>query len=154
MNPRPITVPADLSLQALVDGYLLGKNLWAVPVVDQLGRFVGLVCADKLKRIPVERWATTSVGEIMTPYAQLRRLRPEDVLAGTVAAGRAHDFTPRPVVEGDRLVGLLSHADLLRHQQIRAALAPAPPGPVDPPADPPEAPQRRGADGRLTPLAG
>ncbi|MGH7340277.1 MAG: site-2 protease family protein, partial [Candidatus Rokuibacteriota bacterium] len=53
MTPVPQTVPADISLQALMDGYFLRRRFLSYPVEDR-GRPVGIVTLNQVKEVPGE----------------------------------------------------------------------------------------------------
>jgi hypothetical protein len=55
MNPKPPTVPADISLQQLVDAYFLPAGL-RYALVTQGEELVGLVTLDAIRHIPRDQW--------------------------------------------------------------------------------------------------
>lgn len=134
MNPRPVTIGPQSSLRELVDDYLLRHNVRVLPVVDSLGQLLGLITTSDLHRIPADRWSVTAVGAVMTPTTRLRTVRPDDDIQVAMAQLRAEDHNQLPVVEGERLAGLLTRSDILRYLQIRADLGSNREQPPSPPA--------------------
>jgi CBS domain-containing protein len=74
----------------------------------------GMVALSDLQRVPRERWNVTSVEEVMTPRRELVMVPPsEDAYVALRKLGQ-HDLAQLPVVQGDRLVGLLRRSDVTR----------------------------------------
>lgn len=137
MPPRVLCVTADVSIESL-EGLLLDQGISGVPVVDALGRPVGVVSKTDLVREhhengadgflldELERPARAKLGsgvhvvpssdgtveDIMTP---LPMSLPESASIATAAALMSHEGVHRlPVVSDEnRVVGILSAFDLL-----------------------------------------
>ncbi len=120
MDPAPATVEPGVSLADLEDA-LYHYRLSAVPVTER-DELVGCVTVSDMKRLPRERWAETSVGEIMRPCAS----------DNTVGAGEdafeafqrmAKSGNRRLLVADDgRLAGILSMRDMMEYLAIRMDL--------------------------------
>jgi Zn-dependent protease len=61
MNANPVMVPANMSLQKLVDDLLLPHG-WRSAFVMQLDQLVGLITLRDIRHIPREHWGQTPVG--------------------------------------------------------------------------------------------
>ena len=122
MENEPITVPADLTLRDMVDDYVLHRNLRALPVVDQEGNVAGLVTVIDLKKVSRERWDTTTVGEVMTPAHELVAVGPQTNAGEALQAMGQRDINQVPVLEGGRLVGLLTRSNMIRYLHLREEL--------------------------------
>jgi predicted transcriptional regulator len=70
MNPKPATVPANISLQQLVDASLLPGAL-RYALVMQADQLVGLITLSEIRQIPRERWAQVPVSQVMIPLSRL-----------------------------------------------------------------------------------
>ena len=77
-------------------------------------RVAGLIQADALRSLSRARWHTTPAGELMTPTARVRVIGPEEDAASILQTMEAEDLSCLPVVEGGRLVGLVSREGLAR----------------------------------------
>jgi Zn-dependent protease/CBS domain-containing protein len=121
MSPAPITVPITISIQQLVDEYMLPRAVRSVPVVhgDQLA---GLITLADVRRVPRDRWAQTRVGEVMIPVERLAVAHPAESLNEVMPHMAAPDVNQLPVVEDGRLVGILSRDAILRYIEIRRGL--------------------------------
>jgi Zn-dependent protease/CBS domain-containing protein len=115
------TVSDDLTLQQLVDDYILRRHEHSFPVVYG-GILRGIVCLHDVKTVPRERWPFTKVSEVMTPWVELETVSPGDGGSTILARLSARDVRQLPVVEGQRLIGLLHRSDVLRYLQVRTAL--------------------------------
>lgn len=115
------TVSGDITLQQLVDEYVLRRREHSFLVAD--GSLLrGIICLHDVKTVPRERWPSTRVGEVMTPWAELETVSPGDDGSAVLARLNARDIRQLPVVEGERLIGLLRRSDVLRYLQVRTAL--------------------------------
>lgn len=126
MNRRPRTVRPETSLEGLLER-LLGQIEGCFPVVDKNQRLVGIVTESDVLQVlhpmipqkimgSVLREAMKStantVGEIMTkrPVA----VDPSMTIGEALNLMSAHKLRRLPVVEGEKLVGLLSFRDIIK----------------------------------------
>ena len=88
------------------------------------GRVVGLVQAHAFGSLRRDRWPTTPAGQLMTPTAAVRVVGPEEDAASILQTMEADDLSCLPVVEGGRLLGLVSREGVARllvgHQELTA----------------------------------
>ncbi len=115
------TVSGDLTLQQLVDEYLLRRREHSFPVADG-GYLRGIICLQDVKTVPREKWPFIRVSEVMTPLEELETVSPDDDGNIVLARLNSRDVRQLPVVEGERLIGLLRRSDILRYLQLRMAL--------------------------------
>lgn len=121
MNPRPVAVPANISLQKLVDEYFLPLGLRAAPVTQ--GEYLaGWIMLSDIVRVPQERWSITPVGYVMRLLEQVPVASPEQPLQGVLQMMDTQDIDQVPVVADGRLVGLLSRELINRYLQERQSL--------------------------------
>lgn len=111
---RAVTpVVPELSVDALVRDHLMASEQRAFPVVAD-GVFLGLVCLEDVRRAPRDRWHETSVRDVMTPRERLVTLAPDDEAERALRLLGQGDFDQLPVLEGDRLLGLVQRRGLMR----------------------------------------
>ena len=124
MSPAPMTAPANISLQQLVDGYLLPHGVRAIPVVrgdDQ--QLDGLITLADIRHVAREQWPQTPVGHAMVPLERLHAVRPQQNLNDALPLMTGRDVNQLPVVDdAGRLVGILSRDAILRYVEIRRGL--------------------------------
>lgn len=121
MNTSPPTVPANISLQKLVDDFLLPHG-WRSAFVMQVDQLVGLITLSDVRHTPREQWGQTPVGHAMTSLERLHVASPQQNLKEVVSLMVAQDVNQLAVVQEDRLVGVLSRQDVMRSLQIRQDL--------------------------------
>lgn len=116
-----MTVPRSLSIQELVDEYILKKKERVFLVTDD-GSLEGIVCLEDVKRTPKEKWTQLSVGEVMTPKEKLEAVSPS--ADGTMILNKltTRDIHQIPVVEGEKVAGIICRSDILRFIMLRSEL--------------------------------
>jgi Zn-dependent protease/CBS domain-containing protein len=121
IRPDPTSVPPDLTVDRLVDDYLLVGNRRAVPVALD-GRVVGMVTVSDIQKMPAEERARTRVEEIMGGRDGVVSVGPRDSLRHAIDRLAEGDFEQLPVLDHGALVGVLSRAAVLRQLELRRAL--------------------------------
>jgi Zn-dependent protease/CBS domain-containing protein len=121
MNPTPITVPANISLQELVDNYFLPRGLRSALVIqdDQLA---GLITLGDIRHVPREQWGQVLVGHVMIPLDRLHVVSPQQNLNDVLPLMVSRDVNQLPVMENGRLVGVLSRDAIMRYLEVRRSL--------------------------------
>ncbi len=135
MTPPPEVAPASLSVQQVVDEYLLRSGQRTIPVVadqaDQDGqhRLIGLVTLRDVRRLPREQWSSTPIGAVMTPVAQLKTAQPAQPLGDAVTAMMQAGVNQLPVIGGagdgrggGQLVGMLTLEAVVERLALRRDL--------------------------------
>jgi Zn-dependent protease len=121
MNTQPVTVPAALSIQELVEDYLYRHHFKMFPVMRG-ERLVGCVRIPEVKNIPREAWGETTVGEIASPVCAENAIAPETDTMKALALMRQSGTTRLLVVQGERLVGIVTLKDLLNFFALKIEL--------------------------------
>lgn len=121
LRPDPTTVPPGLPLTQLIDEVLLPGNRRAVPVALD-GRLVGMVTISDLVDVPLVDRSTARVSDVMGGRSGVVTVSPVDTLSYAIELLGKHEFEQLPVLEGERLVGSLTRADVMRQLQLREAL--------------------------------
>lgn len=121
MNPSPITVPANISLQKLLDDYFLPRGLRSA-MVTQLDQLAGLITLADIRSIPREQWSEVPVGHAMIPVDRLHVVSPQQSLNDVLPLMAGRDVNQLPVVQDGRLVGVLSRDAIVRYMEVRRDL--------------------------------
>ena len=138
MTPDPITVSPETEITQAA-GLLLEKSINGVPVMDESGRLVGILCQSDLiaqqKALPLPSFFTllegfialpsmkqmekevgkitaSTVSQAMTPNPVT--VKPDTGLAAAAALMVDNNFHTLPVMDGDQLVGIVGKEDILR----------------------------------------
>ncbi len=117
-----VPVPPDMTMDHLVGQLMLVGHGRCYPIVagEELLGLITLTDAQKLDR---EHWPTTSVYRAMTPFEKLQTVPPEESATAVLQLMNEKDVNQVPVVDGRRIVGIISRADILRLIQVRRAVA-------------------------------
>lgn len=121
MNRVPTTVPANISLQKLVNEYFLPQGLRSALVMqgDQLG---GLITLGDIRHVPQEEWGQTAVGFVMIPREKLHSVSPWQDLNDVLPLITTNDVNQLPVLDNGQLVGVLTRDTILRYIEIHRSL--------------------------------
>jgi len=115
------TVPPDLSIQKLVDEFILRHRDRGFLVIEG-GLVQGIVCLDDIKKMPRERWANTTIREIMITKNQLEKVSPGDDAGVALSKLTAKNIHQIPVVQENRVKGILRRNDILNYLQLHSDL--------------------------------
>jgi len=121
MNPRPVTVPANISLQRLVDDYILPSGIRAAPVMQE-DSLAGLITLSDIGRVERENWAHTPVGHVMRPLEQITVVSPAQPLYEALQKMVSQDINQLPVIQDGHLVGLLNRESIVRYLHVYQSL--------------------------------
>ncbi|UCG83240.1 MAG: site-2 protease family protein [Dehalococcoidia bacterium] len=105
------TVPAEMSLEDLGNGYLLPGGPRCALIGGRDG-LAGVITINDLKDVPQRRWSTTSAAEVMAPVEKMVVVRPEDdglTVLEKIGEGRAEILL---VESGGSILGIIDRYHL------------------------------------------
>ncbi len=114
-------VSGEITVQDLVDDYILKKKERVFFVVDK-DNIQGIVCLDDVKATPRGEWPLKKVADIMTPREKLLFVSPEADGNKILNSITAKDIHQVPVIEGDKILGIICRTDILRFIKLRSEL--------------------------------
>ena len=121
MTATPTAVPPSINIAQLIDDYIYRYQHKMFPVVED-GRLAGCVSMRDIKAMPRERWASTTVSAIMQPCSAATAIRPDaDALEALSVMNRTQNGRLL-VIEGDRLVGVVTLKDMLKFLSLKLEL--------------------------------
>ena len=121
MNRAPIMVPADISLQKLVDDYFLRYGIRSA-LVTQDDQLVGLITLSDIRHVPREQWGQVPVSRVMIPLNRLHVVSPQQSLNDVLPLMVSRDVNQLPVMQDGRVVGVLSRDAIMRYLEIKRSL--------------------------------
>jgi Zn-dependent protease/CBS domain-containing protein len=121
MNPKPVTVPANISLQQLVDTYFLPGGL-RYALVMQADQLVGLITLSDIRHIPREQWGQVLVSYAMIPLERLHVVSPQQTLSDVLPLMAGRDVNQLPVVQNGTPVGIVSRDAIVQYLEVRRGL--------------------------------
>ncbi len=111
MQRNLVTIGADAPLSEAIR-LLMEHRVSGLPVVEGDMRLVGILTEkDLLRLLYEERGAVTCVGDLMT--REMRAFDADTPLEQVCDCLMANHFRRVPILDGGRLVGLISRADLM-----------------------------------------
>jgi CBS domain-containing protein len=109
------TVPPSATIEEMFWQHLVGTRQRSIPVADG-ERYLGMVSADDVATVERAAWSTTMVADVLRPD------RPVATLDWTVARALRTmdqaDVDRLAVVDGERYVGVVTAADVVRLEEI------------------------------------
>lgn len=125
MDPVPMTLPSDLTVQQLADHIAQGEAAYvrhqAFPIVDEHGRLSGIITRGDLLRA-LETTSGESLSVCQAGTQLLVVTYPDEMLHDALHKLLAHDIGRLPVVRREapqQLVGYLSRGAILRARQSK-----------------------------------
>jgi Zn-dependent protease len=121
MNPEPIVVPPQIDLRTWVEDYVYRYHRKTFPVSSN-GHVEGYITTRALAGLPRSEWEHRTVEEVMERDIAPVSIAPEaDALDALTRMQRTH-LSRLMVLDGDRLVGIVSLKDLLRFLHLKLEL--------------------------------
>ena len=120
MTADPTVAPASMTVDAFLEEFALRHRFSAFPLVGRDGALEGLVTLTRLKAVPPERRASTTVRDIACPMPEVPVAAPDEPIVDLL--GRMSEATDgRALVLADgQLVGLVSPTDISRTVSLAA----------------------------------
>jgi Zn-dependent protease len=127
MTAEPHTAPGWITVEDFIQRYVLGDRHSAYPVADRDGSIAGLVTLRQLRDVAAGRRATTSVQEIALPLSSVPTATPLEPLSALIERLAAAGHGSRAlVIDGGKVVGIVTPSDLARLIDVYRLAHPAP----------------------------
>jgi len=121
MSGDCVVVPPDMTIDHLVNGNILTSGRRCFPVGSG-SQIMGLMTLHNVKEVPRDQWNTETVKEAMTPFDKLRWVRPDAELSSVLRILTEDNINQVPVVEDNKIIGMVSRENLLNFVNIRSRL--------------------------------
>ncbi len=122
MRENPVTVDERMNLSDLVSDYFYRYHFNSFPVTGGQ-HLAGLVHINQVKGVPRDKWASTTVGEVMTPQSEISTVAPSEEVFQAMRRMTEAGRQKVPVVKDGRLVGILTSRDILELFRVKSDLA-------------------------------
>jgi len=113
MTKSVVTVPANLTLNKLVDEYFFRFRYTSFPVVED-DTLLGLIMLHDVKGIERERWPQVTAREIMIPISGQLLINKKAEVTEALAKMANNGIGRLLVIEDSKLIGILSQRDVMR----------------------------------------
>jgi Zn-dependent protease len=120
MTREPVTTPPDLTLAEFVDQIVWTRRHTTYPVTED-GTALGLLPFRRVAEVPRPEWSARRVRDCMIPRADVPIVAEDDELVEAAGELSESPVNRALVLDGDRLVGLLSVTDVARALEMRGA---------------------------------
>jgi Zn-dependent protease/predicted transcriptional regulator len=117
----PVCVAPSITLTQFVEEVVWSQRYTTYPVFDG-EHVVGLLPFRRVAAVPRSEWDSTTIAETMVPLADVVVVGEDAPLEDVVNELAGHELQRGLVLEGDRLVGLISVSDVARAFQRRARM--------------------------------
>jgi Zn-dependent protease/CBS domain-containing protein len=118
MVREPVTTRADVTLGEFMDDVVWTRRYTTYPVTDD-GKAVGLLPFRRVAEVPRSEWDTRKVADCMIPRDDVTVVSEEDELIEAAGELTVAEASRALVLDGERLVGLLSVTDVARALEMR-----------------------------------
>jgi Zn-dependent protease/CBS domain-containing protein len=114
MSHEPLVVSASATVAEVIERCVLPSRFSSFPVVDADGQLVGLATVRRMAERARGSWAMTSISAVAAPRSEIVECGPEDRLAEVAARLESSPDRPAIVLDGERVVGILTPSDVAR----------------------------------------
>ena len=121
MQPNVVTVDPSLSVDEFVENYVYRLHHKMFPVTDN-GSLIGCVTTRDVQKVPRNEWAMTTVAHISRECEKENTIAPSSDSIQALGKLSQAGVSRMMVVDGERLVGLLSLSDLMKFIALKMEL--------------------------------
>ena len=112
MSSHCVAIPAELTLQQLVDEHILSGGQRCF-LVNRGSATVGLMTLHRIRKVPRGEWQTTIAAQAMLPLDKLMRISPDKELWTALQQMDRDGVNQLPVMTENEVVGMLSREDVI-----------------------------------------
>jgi Zn-dependent protease/CBS domain-containing protein len=114
MNQQYTAIPAETTLQRLVDDHILASGRRSF-VVKRGEAAIGLLTLHHFKEIPRSDWPTMTAAQAMVPLERTKRLQPDEELWAALEEMDRDGVNQLPVMVNGKIQGMLSREDVISY---------------------------------------
>jgi len=116
---NPITVPPNITVENLIEDYIMQTDEHAFPVIED-HQLVGIICLDDVRKVTGAERSRKYVADIMTPRSEVITISPDDDAYEALMTISRKAIRQLIVMEDDQLFGLIRRRDILRYLQLQS----------------------------------
>jgi Zn-dependent protease len=117
MSRSCVSAPADSTIQELIDRHILGQGQRCL-IITRNGSAAGLLTVHHVSEVPQDKRTAVTAAEVMTPFESMKWVPPDTELQSAFQEMDRDGVNQLPVMEGGRVVGMLSREDIVSYLQI------------------------------------
>ena len=122
MKTDPVAVSPAISIQQLVEDYVYKYHFQMFPIAEDHEKLLGCISTKELKEIPREEWGRRTVGEVATKCSAENTIDPQADATQALSLMARTGSSRLIVVEGNRLVGVITLKDMLKFLSLKMEL--------------------------------
>ncbi len=115
-----VSVPPDLTVQAVVDDFFIASGYGGFPVSED-GRILGLVAVEDVQAVPQTLWAWRTVRDVMRPASPDHLIPPDWSIMQAMERMVLTGWDRLVVVEAGQPVGLITRSAVAQFLQLHKA---------------------------------
>jgi len=121
MTKGVVTVEDTYTLEKVVDEFFFCYHFVSFPVMSN-GSLVGMLTLNDVRAIPKPQWRVTMVRDVMDRVTPENILQSGDTAMDALSRMLSLGVGRLPVLDGDRLVGIVSRRDIMKLMEFRVDL--------------------------------
>jgi Zn-dependent protease/predicted transcriptional regulator len=121
MNTDPISAPSSITLEQLVEDYIYKYHYKMFPVLAD-GHLSGCISTRQVKEVPREKWSQETVGQFANQCSLDNTVSPDTDALKALAMMNKTGNSRLLVVEGGKLVGVLTLRDMMQFLSLKVEL--------------------------------
>ena len=121
MQQHPIAVSPNVTIKEFVEMYVYQSHHHIYPVTDA-ENLVGYVGLNEVKSVPMDKWEATLVKQVMVPFSKLQKVSTETSALDALQLMQKGEASTLFVVDGTRLLGILTAQDLFKTISLKLEL--------------------------------
>jgi len=121
MTRSVITVPANLTIDKLLEDYFFRFRFASFPVVED-DTLLGLLTLHAIKEVEREKWSQLKARDIMIPLSPRLTITKEEEVTEALAKMASSGTGRLLVIEDSKLIGILSQRDIMRLFEFKAEI--------------------------------
>jgi len=121
MTKNPISVQPDITIQEFVEDYVYTSHHHLYPVTEK-EKLIGYISLNEIKSVPKDKWEKTTVEKAMVPRTQFQTVSPSSSAFEALNLLQQSAIPTLLVVEGNRLVGILTAQSLFKVISLKLEL--------------------------------
>jgi Zn-dependent protease/predicted transcriptional regulator len=121
METSPMTVPPGTTIEDFVENYIYKYHYKMFPVVDG-AKLVGCITTRQVKEIPRDEWANRNIEELSLQCSPDNTITAEADSLEALSRMNKTGASRLMVLDGDRLVGIVSLKDMLKFLSLKVEL--------------------------------
>ena len=121
MESAPIVVPPSIPIEGFLEDYVYRYHFKMFPVVED-GKLMGCISTRKLMDVSRDEWSSLAVGDVLTLCSDENTISPSEDSLKALSKMNRSGVSRLMVVDGDRLVGIVSLKDMLKFLSLKVEL--------------------------------